>query len=184
MHVQPNGRFRFAGVRLTNVILITIGIIIAASAALMSVFYGGGAMSHGSVRAQAATLENAAQNVRAGMTGRRFRGDRSVPTNISHLVVDDGPGSGLASRSDGNAYASKSWLSSLPQIEGSGASGHEIMTMEGVSVYAARNVPEGVCLQVNRDYRGSGASIPASRGGHPRGCIRAGNGEHVFYSVL
>lgn len=154
---------------MSTIILISIGILLAAASTLMAVHYGGDAMNSGSVKASAATLENAAQNVLVALTGRGFRGDRSTPYQIGQL---DGGGNG------------GSWLGSMPDVSTVGGGEPAIMEVEGKRVYGVPGIPVEVCAQVNRDYHGVSAAIPDGLTGGRRGCMSRPDGSHLFYVVL
>lgn len=154
---------------MTTIILICIGVILAASAALMTVYYGGDVLGGGEVKAQATTLENAAQNIHAAMTGRRFNGDRSLPTTLDQLKSGNGQ---------------TRWLAELPDISQAEAGPQMLMDDAGFRLYAVPGVKRDVCLRVNQDYGGDHAVIPVGRGNAPRGCFVDAGGVHVFYSVL
>lgn len=153
---------------MTTIILVFIGVLLAAASALMTVYYGGSSMSSGQVKARAATLENAAQNIQAAMTGRRFRGVQGVPDTLDQLVSVS-PGGG--------------WLGSLPNVEEASAGSAELMDDGGDRLYAVPGVSEAVCMQVNRDYNRTGA-VPEERGDESRGCFRHATRGIVFFTVL
>ena len=150
---------------LTTIILICLGIILAAGSVMMTVYYGGDAMKAGSVKAQAATLENAAQNVRVALTGRRFVGDRSTPSSLS----DIGGGGG--------------WMDGMPDVSQAGGGEPVLKDVDGRRIYAVPRIPADVCSQINRDYRGF-PEIPSAMGGRSKGCMSEADGSHTFYVVL
>lgn len=157
------------GHRLSTIIFVTLGIILAAAATLMSVFYGGDVFFSGQVKAQAATLENAAQNIQAAMTGRQYHGNRDMPNTLEDLVTSPGH---------------TRWITSLPDISVAQAGPQKLMAEGNVRMYAVPGVPEKVCIRINQDYSGDGALIPNGRGPQSRGCFRDAAGDLVFYSVI
>ena len=126
-------------------------------------------MRTGSVKAQAATLENASQNIEAALAGRRFAGDRATPSSLSDLHGPHGAGG---------------WLQSLPDVSQAGGGQATLLTLDGRHLYAVPAIPEPVCLQVNRDYHWPASSIPDRWVGSGRGCMTRPDGSHVFYVVL
>lgn len=154
---------------MTTIILISLGVVLAAAAALMTISYAGDAMQTGEVKAQAATLENAAQNIQAAMTGRRFSGVRQMPTRLEELHS-----------SEGNSR----WMSSLPDVRVSGGSTPQLRDDRGTRLYVVPDISEKVCRYVNRDYLERGTPVPGHRGIHPRGCFVDDDGSFTFYSVM
>lgn len=153
---------------LTTIILISLGIILAAAAAMMTIHYGGDVMTSGSVKAQAATLDNAAQNVRAAVAGRRFAGVRSNPKSISEL----------SSSSKGAG-----WLESMPDVTQAGGGAAFVGDVDGRNVYGVPGIPEDVCAQVNLDYRGA-AGIPSLMPQSGKGCILRSDGSYLFFVII
>lgn len=154
---------------MTTIILICLGIILAAAATTMTVYYGGEAFGSGKVKTQAATLENAAQNIQAAMTGRQYRGNRAMPVSLDQL----------SSNGSGDA-----WIGSLPDVTHAEGGQPRIMVDGSAHLYAVPGIASAVCQQVNRDYHGEGSGIPDNRGDVPRGCFRTAAGDHVFFSVI
>lgn len=154
---------------MTTIIVISIGILLASMAALMSVHYGGEAFNGGEVKVKAIVLENAAQNLATAMTGRRFGGVRAMPASLDDL------------RSGGNG---SSWLQDLPDIDSSGG-GPAMLRRDGnATLYVVLSIPDAVCRRVNRDYSGYDVPTPKVRGSVPRGCYGTADQGFVFYSVL
>lgn len=154
---------------MTTIIVISIGILLASMAALMSIHYGGEAFNGGEVKVKAVVLENAAQNVATAMAGRRFGRIHAMPASLGDL------------RSGGNG---SSWLQDLPDIDTSGG-GPAMLRRDGdVMLYVVLSIPDAVCRRVNRDYSGGDMPTPAMRGAMPRGCYGTADEGFVFYSVL
>lgn len=149
---------------MTSIILVAIGIVLAAVATLMVMFFGGGSLHHASDRANAEILENAGANVESAsglfrtMTG-------SPPASMSELVA--GP--------DGQ------FLKAVPSIGGAATGAPEIVRDGGDVLFRVVGVDAPVCDAVDADL-GIGAP-PPSRGSLPRGCFRTGS-SGVFFAVL
>lgn len=154
---------------MSTIVLISIGVLLAAASTLMGVYYGGDAFHAGGVKARAATLENAAQNVLVAVTGRSFSGDHTVPASLDQLHTEGGQGA---------------WMHSLPDVSQSGAGAPVVMQIDDKRIYGVPDVPSDVCAQINRDYHGSGAVIPHGFTGSRRGCMATHDGSHLFYVVL
>lgn len=99
---------------MTTIILVTIGILLAAASALMVVFHGGDAFHTGTVKAQAATVVNKLQGFAAAMraremaTGQRLSAS-DYATNQAKLVEEgwlSGALNETVSTVDANGYAS------------------------------------------------------------------------------
>lgn len=151
---------------MTTVILVTIGIILAAASALMVVFYGGEGFTSGQVKARALTLENAADNIETAMAGRKFNRIKTLPNQLSDLVTDS------------------NWLSQLPDVNGAEAGTPTLLDDNGQRLYVVPGVSQEVCNQVNVDYYGEEHGIRENRGSDRRGCYHTPSDDYVFYTVI
>lgn len=154
---------------LTTIVLISIGIMLASFAALMTMHYGGAAYNDGEVKAKALVLENAAQNVATAMAGRRFAGARMMPASLGDL------------RSGGSG---STWMRELPDIGASGGGPAQTRQDGDALLYVVLSISDEVCRRVNRDYAGMAVPTPTARSATPRGCYGTQGSGFVFYSVL
>ena len=153
---------------MTTIILSILGILLAAAAALMIVFYGGEAFTEGSVSAHSNTLENAGANVlSASMMYRLENG--TLPTSLSQLV-------------SGGRY-----LQEEPDLMGIGSSSY----IAG-GYFDVIDVSREVCLKVVENLAAEGGptpSVPAARDtGAKMGCFDPSSGgtpnASIFYVKL
>jgi len=138
---------------MTTIILVTIGILLAAAAALFTIFYGGSAFTGGSDKAQADALHNAGLNVVSAYELYRSTTDSApgdVPALISAKALKERPSLGSIGQAD-DAFRS--------------------FTVSGrqVSAYVVKNVSNGVCRRVNHDM--GAAEAPAADPAGKFGCI-------------
>lgn len=149
---------------MTTIVLTIIGILLAAAAAMMTVFYGSQAFSGGSANAGAVTLENAASNVTTA-----FRtyvvAQRERPATISQMVPV--------------------YLSQVPNLGAAGAFSDDITAVSGAnagSFMHVSNLSPSVCAQVNENT-GNSVAATASAGEMP-GRIGCNENDLVFYARL
>ena len=120
---------------MTTIILTIIGILLAAVAALMVIFYGGDAFNSGTVGAQANQIQNAGTNVVSA--AQMFRAERAVrPTSIAQLSDASGP-----------AGAFLDELPALPTDE----DGNPLAQALTGTAYTVTGVSAAVCDRINRN---------------------------------
>lgn len=72
---------------MTTIILVVLGVLLAAAAALMTFFYGGDALSAGTVRADAATITSHLTQIQSAVQLYELEtGLRAQPGSVSYLV--------------------------------------------------------------------------------------------------
>ena len=154
---------------MTTIVLVTIGILLATAAALMTTFYGGDAFNGSSARAKADTLMNAGTNMRTAATAYMVKKGAlpAVPTTL------------VAARA----------ISTMPAIEGIGQTQNAWLDMtvndgRARKAYAVTGVEDEVCKRVNANVIGvaKGNVILDSPQGLS-GCYRR-NGDNVYYAML
>lgn len=151
---------------MTSVILVIIGILLAASAALFVVFYGGDAFNAGNNRAAAASIVNMGQNVRhAADLYRSMEGGDA--DGVSVLVA-------------------KGYLSQAPQP---GALGSALdawrqirpSNTSPINAYVITGVDQTVCLEINRQTVGRDEVVEVA--GVSMGCVADGPQRYFFVAV-
>lgn len=154
---------------MTTTILATIGIVLAAAAALMTMFYGGGMYGDGVVTAKADTVAEAGKNVVAGYNTYELR-NGSPPSDPEDLV--SGTGGGI--------------LTGMPSVGGVGdVEPHWVGLDRGRGLeraFAVRDVPDDVCGRINHVLAGSDA-VPSTPD-RDVGCFKGDNGVAVYYAFV
>lgn len=151
---------------MTTIILVSIGILLAAVATLFVIFYGGDAFNGGDVKAQADMLENAGLNVESAQTG--------------YVAANGGLATSLA---DLKGVNETSWLKEDPSLARVSASTQTISDIAGTVAYTLGGVSKEVCRRVNVDYGlkdARSAELPTSMDGATRGCYKSGT-DYVYY---
>lgn len=153
---------------MTTIILSVLGILLAAAAALMVVFYGGNAFNDGSVGAAANTLQNAGNNVSSGAAMYRMT-TGGLPANLAALTANGGE-----------------YLSEEPSIEGVGT--NATITAAGAnSYYDVTGVTQEVCAKVNENmdnaFDADSDTVPTARGTGKMGCYGSGT-AFTFFAKL
>lgn len=149
---------------MTGIILVLIGVLLAALAALFVVFYGGEAFNSGNTKAAAATIVNMGENVKhASDLYRATKG----------------------SDADGvDALVSQGYLSRAPEPASLGRAETEWRTIRPVNAvpfrgYVIDGVDPQVCMEINRQTANSDEVVHAA--GVNVGCIL--NGEFGYFFV-
>lgn len=135
---------------MTTIILTIIGILLAASAALMVIFYGGDAFNSGNVGAQANTVINAGTNVVSGVvmyqahTGKfpDFPGPSHQERLAQFAALEDG-----------------AYLKSVPSLPSPISQG----LLTAAAYYYATAVPDAVCARININLK-NGVVAPGTDG--------------------
>ncbi|MFZ3481740.1 hypothetical protein [Sphingomonas sp. 3-13AW] len=121
---------------MTTIILTILGILLAAAAALMVIFYGGDAFNAGSIGAQANTLQNAGTNVISAVQLQRAE-------------------TGTANSGDLDGLVTGKFLAEAPSVEGIGLLSKDISS--GVFTIALDPVgdanADAVCARVNKNLK-------------------------------
>lgn len=155
---------------MTTIILTTIGIILAASVAVMTVWYGGQFLADGAIRAKASAVSNAGANVAAAYGTFELRNGRS-PASLTTLL---------------DSALGDSILSQMPEVAGQGdveSNWAMLRQNSGLSrAFAVRNIPSAVCAEINKRINGS-ADVPMSPTDR-EGCYRGSNDVTVYYAFL
>lgn len=149
---------------MTTIILTLIGILLAAAAALMTVFYGSQAFSSSNANAGAVTLVNAAENV---STAFRifFVARHERPATISEMMPV--------------------YLAQVPNLGATGVLSDNITSSSGAypgSFMRATNVTSSVCEKVNENT-GNNSAATALAGEMP-GRVGCNVNDLVFYARL
>lgn len=154
---------------MTTIVLVTIGIMLAAASALMLNFYGGDAFNTGDAKAQANTLMNAGTNVRTASNLYMVRNGR-LPVTPAVL---------LQSQS----------LSTMPSLNGAGVQEErfrdfKIDNTRAKKAFVVAGIREDTCKQVNYNViGGSGSRRVLQTPDGLFGCYKAG-GQNLFYAML
>lgn len=151
---------------MTTIILVSIGILLAAVAALMVIFYGGDAFGSGSVSAQASTLINAGQNVLSAADLRRAETGSigaSIPDLISTRHLDVRPSMTGANGQD------------VWRLAATGSGGD-------ATLYVADGLSRELCLKLLQRLHEGPTPQPYVTG--RMGCYSPEGGEYAFYTVL
>lgn len=127
---------------MTTIILTIIGILLAALAALMIIFYGGSAFNAGSTKAQANTLQNAGTNVISAADLALANGDTAATASVA-------------------ALSTGGYLKAAPSLPGTltgdvDASG---------KYYEVASVPADVCAAVNSNLKVTAGAVGDSKMG-------------------
>lgn len=153
---------------MTTTILATIGIVLAAAAALMTVFYGGGMYTDGAVTAKADTVTEAGKNILAGYNTYELR-NGAPPSDPSDLLSSNG---GV--------------LSGMPSVSGIGdVEPHWVGLDRGRGLeraFAVRGVPDDVCGRINK-LTGGSEEMPSAPS-RDVGCYKGDNGVAVYYAFV
>lgn len=159
---------------MTSILLIIVGIALAAAAALMVVFYGGSAFDTGSVKARANTLENAALSVTSA--ARLYLVEKSdTPADMRALISSRYLSQKPEVDGDGIGVQSESWRRLGTDLDGNG----------GRLAYVVDDVPGEVCLAILHIHRQDDTAIPSGPTTSPSGCFQANSGtDAVFYAYL
>lgn len=152
---------------MTTIVLTSIGILIAAAAALMVVFYGGDAFNGGSSRAEATTIQNAGANVRSAaqlyqITNRRPATDFGVLVAAGN--IDEMPGIP-------DAQASMQW---------------EDMQVDGrmYKAFVVDGVRDDVCGHINKKIVGD-VDAPLETATGLFGCVRGQETDaNRYYAIV
>ena len=142
---------------MTSIVLVTLGVLLAAVAALMVVYYGGDAYNSANARAAANTLVNAGENVRHAVERYRMQegGEPAAPATL----------------------VSAAYMSSAPDFGTLGRAAPEWRDVQGADGLTRRSyVVEGVDARICVEVAGRS-------GGSQVGCVER-NGEGVFYARI
>lgn len=120
---------------MTGIILVIVGVLLAAAAALFVIFYGGDAYNAGNARAAAATIVNMGKNVQHAATLYRMQeggdpADVAALVGASYLSAPPAPGS--------LGKPSPRWRLMRP------------VGTEPVNAYVIDDMDEKVCREINR----------------------------------
>ena len=152
---------------MTTIILTIIGILLAAAAAIMVLYYGGASAQQGRLTASANTLINVGENI--------------INAEIGHYNQVGAPAQGVndlvESRylADANLQVERGTLEErFQQLADAEGKQHQ--------VFLVRNVPNDICLQVERKLRrdDSVSTVPAHVS-RVMGCVQQ-NGKTHFYT--
>lgn len=151
---------------MTGIVLVIVGILLAAAAALFVVFYGGDAYNAGNARAAAATIVNMGDNVRHAADLYRMQEGGEAPDMAAlvaqkYLVQPPDPGS------LGRPLAT--WRTMRPA--GGGA----------VDAYVVDGIDEKVCREINRQTGGADPMAENTTAGS--GCVDGVVGRYFFARV-
>jgi hypothetical protein len=153
----------------TTTILVTIGILLAAAAAMMTTFYGGDAFNSGDAKAKADTLMNAGTNMR--MAANLYM--------VKKGKLPDDPTSLTAVKAIG----------AMPTVDGIGSTQNAWLDMSvndgrPRKAYAVTGVADDVCRRVNLNVIGGpqGDKILDTPEGLS-GCYKK-NGGNIYYAML
>ncbi len=142
---------------MTTIILTIIGILLAAIAALMVIFYGGDAFSSSSTGALANTLQNAGTNVISA--ANLYRAENG--TQAANLAA-------LAPR----------YLKDVPAVSNAGTT----PAFDGATgFFTVQGVADTVCDKINENL---GVPLDNEVGDHKMGCDKGETADaSVFYAV-
>lgn len=149
---------------MTTIVLVIIGILIAAVAALMVVWYGGDAFGRSGATAQAQQLINAGQNILSAHQ-LYMAHNGAEPDSYAHLTSTNDYLAERPAISDDLGTVDEDWIS----LTGDGSS------------FAVANVPDEVCRRVNQSLRGDN-DIPDTVT-QVMGCMTR-DGTNLFYVRL
>lgn len=154
---------------MTTTILVTIGILLAAAAAMMTTFYGGDAFNGGDAKAKADTLMNAGTNMRMAANLYMVKKGR-LPEDPSTLSTAKAIGA-------------------MPVVDGIGATQNAWLDMSNNDgrerkAYAVTGVADDVCKRVNANVIGGakGDKILETPEGLS-GCYKK-DGGNIYYAML
>lgn len=154
---------------MTTLIIVTIGILLAAAAALMMTFYGGDAFYQGDAKAQATTLMNAGNNVRTASNAYMVRNGR-LPVTPAVLVQSQA-------------------LNDMPSMNGAGVPEQRfrdfrVDNTRPKKAFVVGGVREDTCKLINYHVIGnaSGKKVLGAPEGLS-GCYAAG-GQNLYYAML
>ena len=153
---------------MTTLILVTIGILLAGAAALMTVWYGGDAFDAGDAKAQADQLMNSGTNVRQAANLYMVRHGK-LPADATELA--------------------KRAVKQMPAVHGIGTTQNAWMELSAensrvAKAYAVTGVRDDVCRIVNENaIGGSRKSAILERPEGLTGCFRQ-NGSNTYYAML
>lgn len=151
---------------MTGIILVIVGIVLAAAAALFVVFYGGDAYNAGNARAAASTLVNMGDNVRHAADLYRMQEDGDAPdvgTLVSGKYLAQAPDPGSLGR------PSATWRAMRPAGVGT------------VDAYVIDGIDERVCREINRQTGNVDPLAETTSAG--TGCVDGIVGRYFFSRV-
>lgn len=144
---------------MTTIILTIIGILLAAVAALMIIFYGGDAFNKGSIGAQANTLQNAGTNVISAT--ELAKTDGNSYTAVADLVTNQ-------------------YLKEAPALPGVATTA--ALTATDYTVALTGTDADAVCDKVESNL---GHATPSSAvGTYKMGCFKDATNGDTFYAHL
>lgn len=117
---------------MTTIILSILGIILAAAAATMVVFYGGNAFGDSSIDATANSIQNAGQNVIAASSMYKFD-TGELPSEVEDLAVDG------------------KYLTEVPSVEGFARNYDIEIASRHNRNYLIFPIDDEVCLKINQN---------------------------------
>lgn len=138
---------------MTTIILTIIGILLAAVAALMVIFYGGDAFTSSSTGAHANTLQNAGTNVISAVSLYKAE-NGSAPATLAALTP--------------------SYLKDSPATAGA-ATGAQ--SFDGVT-YSVAGVSDEVCAKINTNL----GVTPADLTSNKMGCLVGTADDNTFFA--
>jgi hypothetical protein len=152
----------------TTIVLVSIGILLASAAALMTMFYGGDAYRSSGAKAQADTLMNAGTNMRTAANMYMTAKGR-LPDRPSSLASADA-------------------IQEMPTVNGIGSTGDawlDLSVGDGRArpAYAVTGVGDDVCRYVNAGAIGDQAKTILDAPQGLSGCYRR-DGRNVYYAML
>lgn len=151
---------------MTGIVLVIVGILLAAAAALFVVFYGGDAYNAGNARAAAATIVNMGENVRHAADLYRMQEGGEAPDMaalVAQKYLTQAPDPGSLGR------PLATWRTMRPV--GGGV----------VDAYVMDGVDEKVCREINRQ---TGNADPlAENAPVATGCVDGVVGRYFFARV-
>lgn len=151
---------------MTTIVLVTIGILLAAASALMVIFYGGEAFGSGNINAQAAGLLNAGENVLAASDVMHADTGR-IGASINDLIATNH----LAMRPAlTGAIGVDAWRLAATR------------TGEDATLYVATGLSQDLCRNVLRHV--NAPVTPESYITGKMGCYSPAAGTYAFYTVL
>lgn len=149
-----------------SIILVIIGILLAALAALFVVFYGGDAFNAGNAKAAAATIVNMGQNVRhAADLYRMMEGAdaEDVTSLIAKGYLAQAPQPGALGRPE------TAWRRMRPS------------NAAPLDAYVITGIDEQVCREINRQAVGRDEVVQSA--GIDVGCLADGAQRYFFANV-
>lgn len=152
---------------MTTIVLVTIGILLASAAALMTTWYGGEAFNQGDAKARADTLMNAGTNIRSSANLYMIRKGK-LPDRPSNLI--DTKATQVMPTINGIGATQDAWL--------------DLTVDDGRprKAYAVTGVNEKVCGYVNANVQGGARRVLDAPQGLS-GCYRQGD-DNVYYAML